>query len=101
MSTEYIVLILAGLIFVGSLFAVMALAVGVLYARSKGRSIVPTASPVATEGEILHAALRSVQDVADRKAAERIAGKLTDHKAGVIQADFSAALSDPKPAKPA
>lgn len=101
MSTEYIVLALAGLVFVGVLFAVAALVVGLIFTRSKARPITPSASPVATEGEILHVALQSFDATANRKAAAKIAEKLTDHKAGVIQADFSAALSDPKSAKPA
>lgn len=101
MSTEYIVLILAALVFVGALFAAVAVGVGLIWSRSRNRSITPTASPAATEGEILHAAMRSFNDVADRKAAERIANTLTDHKAGIIKADFSAALSDPKPTPPA
>lgn len=100
MSTEYIVLILAGLVFLGALLAAVALAVGLFFTRSKPRPITPTASPVATEGEILHAAIGAFNDVAGRKAAERIAEKLTDHKAGVIQADFGAALSDPKESPP-
>lgn len=102
MSTEYIVLILAALVFVVALFAALAVGVGLIWSRSRNnRPITPSASPIATEGEILHAALRSVNDVADRKAAERIASTLTDHKANTIKADFSAALSDPKPPPPA
>lgn len=100
MSTEYIVLALAGLVFVGVLFAVAALALALIFTRSKARPLAAPASPVATEGEILHAAIGAFNDVAGRKAAERIAEKLTDHKAGVIQADFGAALSDPKESPP-
>lgn len=100
MSTEYVVLILAGLVFLGALFAAGALAVGLVFTRSKPAPAAPSAPAAPNEGEILHAAIGAFNDVAGRKAAVRIAEKLTDHKAGVIQADFGAALSDPKDGPP-